>query len=191
VNEAPLEDKGSGLAPAGEGWFTVNVRDAQWLTTEGGELETSGSECVFETQAAPFPQYGFRLHVLQPGESNGLYHGENQQEDFLVLSGECLMLVEGEERPLQAWDFVHCPPWTEHIFVGAGSGPCVILMAGARTEPWEVVYPLSDFAARHNAGAHTKTSDPDEAYGGRAEPSRRGRPSFWSQLPWAQEGLAQ
>lgn len=184
MNEAPLEDKGSGLAPVAEGWFVVNARDAQWLTTEGGDLQTSGSECVFESREASFAQYGIRLHVLQPGESNGLYHGENQQEDFLVLSGECVLLVEDEERRLRAWDFVHCPPWTEHIFVGAGDGPCVILMVGARAEPWEVVYPVSELAARHNASARTRTSNPDEAYVG-AEASRRARPSYWPQLPWA------
>ena len=107
--EAPLENKGSGLAPAGEGWYVVNVRDAQWLTSAGGEKRPTGSECPFESGKAEFPQFGFRLHVLEPGESNGLYHGENQQEDFLVLSGECLLLVEGEERRLRAWDFVHSP----------------------------------------------------------------------------------
>jgi uncharacterized cupin superfamily protein len=107
--EAPLEDQGSGLAPAGEGWFVVNVRAAEWLTTENGEKQPSGSECSFETRKAEFTQLGVRLHVLPPGEPNGLYHSESQQEDFLVLSGECLLLVEGEERRLRAWDFVHCP----------------------------------------------------------------------------------
>jgi uncharacterized cupin superfamily protein len=184
MNEAPLEDHGSGLAPGGEGWFVVNVRDAQWLTSEGGELQTSGTECGFESGKAEFAQLGFRLHVLQPGEPNGLYHRENQQEDFLVLFGECLLLIEGEERPLRAWDFVHCPPWTEHIFLGAGDGPCVILMTGSRVAPWEVVYPVSELAARHNASASEETPDPDKAYVGRFEPSRRGRPSFWPQLPW-------
>jgi uncharacterized cupin superfamily protein len=185
VPEAPLEDNGSGLAPAGDGWFVVNVRDAQWLTSEGGELQRSGSECGFESAKAEFSQLGVRLHVLPPGEVNGLYHGENQQEDFLVLAGECLLLVEGEERRLRRWDFVHCPPWTEHIFVGAGDAPCVLLMVGARGGEWQVRYPVSELAARHNASATRETSDPDEAYPGRFEPSRRGRPSYWSQLPWA------
>jgi quercetin dioxygenase-like cupin family protein len=132
MTEAPLEDNGSGLAPAGEGWFVVNVRVAQWLTSEEGEKQPTGSECYFESGKAEFPQLGFRIHVLPPGQSNGPYHGENKQEDFLVLHGECVLLVQGEERRLSAWDFVHCPPWTEHIFVGAGDGPCAILMAGAR-----------------------------------------------------------
>jgi uncharacterized cupin superfamily protein len=186
VPEAPLEDSGSGLAPTAEGWFVVNVRDAMWLSSEGGEKRPSGSECSFETPMCEFRHLGVRLHVLPPGESNGLYHRENMQEDFLVLSGECLLLVEGEERRLGAWDFVHCPPWTEHIFVGAGDGPCVILMVGARPSDgdWQVSYPVSEAAARHGASAAEETPDPDVAYAG-FEPSRRARPSFWARLPWA------
>ena len=182
--EAPLEDQRSGLAPAGEGWFVVNVRAAEWLTTENGDKQPSGSECSFETRKAEFTQLGVRLHVLPPGEPNGLYHSESQQEDFLVLSGECLLLVEGEERRLRAWDFVHCPPGTEHIFVGAGDVPCVILMTGSRSGDWRVHYPVSELAARHGASADEATSDPDRAYV-RFEPSRRARPSYWNRLPWA------
>ena len=183
--EARLDDSGSGLAPRSDGWFVVNARDAQWLTSEGGEKQSSGSECSFESRDVEFAQLGVRLHVLEPGESNGLYHGENQQEDFLVLSGECRLLVEGEERLLRAWDFFHSPAWTEHIFVGAGDGPCVILMVGARSEDWQVRYPVSEFAARYGASANEETSDPDQAYIG-FEPSRRGRPSYWGRLPWAE-----
>lgn len=182
--EAQLEDSGSGLAPAGDGWFVVNARDAQWLTSEGGDKQTSGSECVFESRKAEFPQFGIRLHVLEPGESNGLYHAESEQEDFLVLSGECRLLVEGEERLLEPWDFFHSPARTEHIFVGAGEGPCVILMAGGRSENWQVLYPVSELAARYGASAERETPDPDEAYVG-FEPSRRERPSYWDRLPWA------
>jgi uncharacterized cupin superfamily protein len=184
VPEAPLEDNGSGLAPAGDGWFVVNVGDAQWLTSEGGAKRATGAECNFESRKAEFTQFGIRIHVLAPGESNGLYHGENQQENFVVLAGECLLLVEGEERPLKQWDFVHCPPWTEHIFVGAGDGPCAILMVGARVGEWQVRYPESEVAARHGASAAAETSDPDVAYAD-FEPSRRERPSAWSQLPWS------
>ena len=183
--EAQLEDFGSGLAPISEGWFVVNVRDAQWLTSEGGEKQPSGSECPFESGKAEFRQLGVRLHVLPPGESNGLYHHESQQEDFLVLSGECVLLVEDEERRLHPWDFVHSPAGTEHIFVGAGDAPSVILMVGARSEDWHVRYPVSDLAARYAASVDKETSNPDEAYEGRFEPSRRGRPSYWDRLPWA------
>jgi uncharacterized cupin superfamily protein len=185
VPEAPLEDNGSGLAPTGEGWFVVNVREAQWLISEGGDLKPSGSECPFESGRAPFPQLGIRLHVLPPGEPNGLYHREDKQEDFLVLAGECVLLVEGEERRLRAWDFVHCPAGTEHIFVGAGDGPCTILMAGARGDDWNAVYPVSELAARYDASAEAESANPDDVYSGRFEPSRRGRPSYWNRLPWA------
>jgi uncharacterized cupin superfamily protein len=184
VPEAPLEDKGSGLAPTAEGWFVVNVGDAQWLSSEGGEKRPSGSECSFESAAYVFAQVGVRLHVLEPGESNGLYHRENQQEDFLVLSGECTLIVEGQERTLRRWDFFHSPAETEHIFVGAGDEPCVIFMAGARTDPWQVIYPVSEVAGRHGASAAKETPDPDEAYVG-FEPSRRARPSYWERLPWS------
>jgi uncharacterized cupin superfamily protein len=183
VPEAPLDDFGSGLAPAGDGWFVVNVRDAQWLTSEKGEKRPSGSECSFESGEFWFRQLGVRLHVLEPGEPNGLYHSESEQEDFLVLHGECTLLVEGEERLLRPWDFFHSPAGTEHIFVGAGEGPCVIFMAGARSEDWRVVYPVSELAARYGASAEQETSDPGQAYVG-FEPSRRERPSYWDELPW-------
>src|SRR3954465_3568970 len=158
MTEARLERTGEGLEPASEGWFVLNVADARWLDGEFGPYTR------FEGDDARFGQIGVNVAVLQPGRASGYYHREGAQEDFLVLSGECLLLVEGEERPLRAWVFVHCTPWTEHIFVGAGDGPCVILMAGGRAEPWQVNYPLSEFAARHNASAHTETSSPEEAY---------------------------
>ena len=101
VPEAPLEDSGSGLAPAGEGWFVVNVRDARWATAESSEHKPPGSDCRFESRELPFLQLGVKLRVLEPGQPNGLYHSENQQEDFLVLSGECRLLVEDEERLLR------------------------------------------------------------------------------------------
>ena len=185
--EARLEDNGSGLAPADDGWFVVNVRDAQWLTSEGGEKQPSGSECSFESGKAEFTELGVRLHVLPPGEPNGLYHREDKQEDFLVLAGECLLLIEGEERHLKAWDFVHCPADTEHAFVGAGDGPCAIFMIGAR-KGWPqdkgIFYPRSELALRHGAGVEQGTSVPAEAYAPfpRWQP---GPPDTWHGLPWA------
>jgi uncharacterized cupin superfamily protein len=185
VDEATLQESGSGLAPTSEGWFVVNVRDAMWLTSEGGDKQATGSECGFETPMNEFTELGFRIHVLPPGQSNGLYHQENKQEDFLVLHGECTLLVEGEERRLKQWDFFHSPGGCEHIFVGAGDTPCVILMAGARSgEEWKVMYPESQLAQRHGAGAQTATPDPDVAYAD-FEPSRRERPAYWAELPWA------
>jgi uncharacterized cupin superfamily protein len=186
VAETPLEDTGSGLAPAGEGWFVVNVRDAEWLTTDGGERRRSGSECGFEGSQAEFAQLGVRLHVLPPGEPNGLYHAESAQEDFLVLAGTCRLLVEGEERLLERWDFFHSPAGTEHIFVGAGDEPCVILMVGARADDWQVRYPVSELAARHGASTDDEQTEPRQAYTRIGfEPSRRARPSYWGRLPWA------
>ena len=184
--EAPLEDFGSGVAPAGDGWFVVNVRDAEWLTSEGGDKKPSGSECAFESGEFWFRQLGVRLHVLEPGEPNGLYHSESSQEAFLVLSGECRLLVEGEERLLRQWDFFHSPVGTEHIFVGAGDGPCVIFMTGARSDDQQLLYPVSELAARYGASVEEETSDPRQAYTrAQFEPSRRERPSYWDRLPWA------
>jgi uncharacterized cupin superfamily protein len=179
VNEAPLEDSGSGLAPAGDGWFVVNVRDTTWLNSE-----TFGSGCIFETQEHFFPQVGINIAVMLPGEPNCLYHSESQQEDFLVLAGECKVLVEGEERPLKQWDFVHCPAGTEHVFVGAGDGPSVVLMIGARTPDEQLLYPVSELAARYGASAEEETPDPRVAYA-RFERPRNERPPYWDKLPWA------
>ena len=169
-----------GTVAASEGWFAINVRDSAWVTNE-----KFGAACIFEGDAAPFSQLGYTLAVLQPGQPNGLYHYEDDQEDFLVLSGECTLLVEGEERLLKQWDFFHSPAGTEHIFVGAGDEPCVILMVGGRMgDEWKVLYPVSELAARHGASAETETPNPDQAYVG-FEPSRRERPSYWERLPWA------
>jgi uncharacterized cupin superfamily protein len=163
--EAPLADVGSGLAPAGEGWFVVNVRDAAWLVNDA-----FGARCRFEadvpvvrgTSLDPvrFPELGITLAVLEPGKPSTLYHAESAQEDFLVLSGECDAVVEGAERRLRAWDFVHCPPGTTHAFRGAGDGPCVLLMLGARPPGRTIRYPPSDLAA----SVETETDSPREAY---------------------------
>jgi uncharacterized cupin superfamily protein len=173
------------MAAALMSWFVLNVRDAEWLTSEGGELQSSGSECTFEPANAEFDQLGIRIHVLPPGEPNGCYHSESKQEDFLVLSGECRLIVEGEERLLRQWDFFHSPAGTEHIFVGAGDEPCVIFMVGARGDDWHVRFPVSELAARYGASVEREATSPHEAYAGRFEPSRRGRPSYWGRLPWA------
>jgi uncharacterized cupin superfamily protein len=182
--EARLEDLGSGLAPAGDGWFVVNVRDAEWWTSEDGPKRPSGSECPFESAENRSDELGVTIHVLHPGEPNGLYHAESHEEAFLVLSGECTLLVEGQERRLRQWDFFRSPPGTEHIFVGAGDGPCAIFMAGGRAGGMQIRYPASEFAARHGASAAQETGDPRQAYAD-FEPSRRARPSFWDRLPWA------
>jgi uncharacterized cupin superfamily protein len=159
MDEAPLRDDGGGLAPAGEGWFSVNVRDAAWW-----QSEAFGTSCIFEGEP-DFSSIGYTLCILQPGQPNGMYHREAEQEDFLVLAGECLLLVEEQERRLKAWDFVHCPAGTRHIFVGAGDGPCAIFMAGSRTTPEQgLVYPRSELALSHGAGVEQTTPSPQEAY---------------------------
>ena len=150
-----MERSQYGMTAATEGWFTVNVRDAAWMTNE-----KFGQGCVFEGDKVGFAQIGYTVHVLAPGQPNGLYHREDDQEDFLVLAGECLLIVEGEERRLTAWDFVHCPAGTEHIFVGAGDGPCVIFMAGAREHRGSATYPPNEAAQRHGAGVQAKTDKP-------------------------------
>jgi uncharacterized cupin superfamily protein len=181
VAEARLADSGSGLAPAAAGWFVVNVRDAEWWISKA-----FGSGCGFESRELPFTQLGINLSVLEPGQSNCLYHSESQQEAFLVLAGECRLLVDGAERLLRPWDFFHCPAGTEHVFVGAGDGPCVVLMAGTRSEPERLLYPVSELAGRFGASAEEETPDPKQAYA-RFERPQRGRPPYWSRLPWADD----
>jgi uncharacterized cupin superfamily protein len=156
IPEAPLRRTDNGLVPEGAGWFVVNGREALWK--EGA----FGAYTRFEGDAR-FEQIGINIGVLQPGQAACMYHGEVDQEDFLVLSGECLLLIEGEERPLRAWDFVHCPPWTEHVFVGAGNGPCAILAVGGRSGT-DVVYPRAEVALRHGAGVEEETTSGAEAY---------------------------
>jgi uncharacterized cupin superfamily protein len=179
VAEARLEDSGSGLAPASDGWFVVNVRDTAWISQE-----QTGSACAFESSEHGFKQLGINVQVLAPGDPACLYHSESQQEAFLVLAGECRLLVEGEERLLKAWDFFHSPAWTQHVFVGAGDGPCVILMVGARSEDEQLLYPVSELAARYGASAEEETTDPRQAYA-KFERAKPGRPSYWDRLPWA------
>ena len=178
VDEARLEDTGSGLMPASDGWFVLNVAEAAWLTNEA-----FGAAAVFESDDRSW-DVGFTLGVIWPGKPSAMYHRESNQEDFLVLSGECLLLVEGEERPLKAWDFVHCPPETDHIFVGAGGGPCVIFMTGSRENEHRLVYPRSEVALRHGAGVETEVHSGKEAYA--AYPNwKPERPDFGG-LPWGE-----
>ena len=180
VEEARLEQLDAGLTPVTDGWFVVSIPDAAWVTNE-----VLGDACVFEGDDAPFPDIGYTLAVLQPGQASR-YHREANQEDFLVLAGQCLLLIEGEERPLEAWDFVHCPPNTEHAFVGKGDGPCLIFMSGARRDWSEkgIVYPRSEVALRHGAGVESETTSPAEAYAA-FQKWQPGPPEDWDGLPWA------
>ena len=175
VDEARLEETEGGLAPATDGWFVVNVPDGHWMTNE-----VLGDAFVLEGDDVSFPQVGFTIGVLQPGQSGGRYHHESAQEDFLVLAGECLLIVEGKERKLKTWDFFHCPPGTEHIIVGAGEEPAVVLAVGARGRKRKgLVYPVSKVALKHDAGVEHETTDPSEAYGGFADWKRSSYQDGW------------
>lgn len=177
--EAKLEQGPGGLAPTTGGWFVVNVRDTAWR-----DHPVFGADCRFEGQRHWFAGVGINISVLQPGQPNCYYHSESADEHFLVLHGECLLLVEGEERRLGAWDFVHCPPGTAHVFVGAGEAPCAILMVGERGEEEKILYPRSELALRHGAGVETETPSPEEAYAAFDRP-QPGSPVGWDTLPWA------
>jgi uncharacterized cupin superfamily protein len=190
TDEARVESVESGFVPASEGWFVVNVREAAWVTREG-----FGARCGFEAQfrlvegrddleQRLFPQLGINLAVLEPGQPSTLYHAESQQEGFLVLAGECLLVVEGNERRLTTWDFFHCPPGTRHAFVGGGEGPCVLLMTGARQPEGTIVYPVEPLAQAWKAGVDVETDSPRDAYAPFPH-WRPGRPACWDALPWS------
>jgi uncharacterized cupin superfamily protein len=164
VPEAPLEQTDNGLMPSSEGWFVVNARDTRWIHAEG-----RSAICDFEGEAVEFAELGINITVLEPGVQMAMYHWEADQEDFLVLSGEAVLVVEGEERPLRAWDFVHCPPSTNHTIVGAGEGPCVVVAVGARAHmdsPDWGGYPVDEVAGRHGASVEQETTVAKEAYAG-------------------------
>jgi uncharacterized cupin superfamily protein len=181
VPEAPLEQTEHGIVAPGEGWFVLNARAARWRHSPARRASLR-----FEGETA-FPQVGIILVVLGPGEPMAMYHWEADQEDFLVLSGEALLIVEGEERPLRQWDFVHCPAKTKHVIVGAGDIPCTVLAVGARehqttrapdgTLKWIGdwgAYTVDEAALRHDAGVEVETADEEEAYARfpESEPSR-------------------
>jgi uncharacterized cupin superfamily protein len=167
VPEAPLRETKYGLVTDGEGWFVINARESRWRDT--GPL---GVYCDFEGKKR-FPQLGINLNVLEPGQSLAIYHRENAQEAFLVLAGACLLIVEGEERELKAWDFFHCPPQTEHVIVGAGAEPAVVLAVGARGRGRKgIVYLASEVAQKHGAGVTKETTSPAEAYAAFPKSSR-------------------
>jgi uncharacterized cupin superfamily protein len=177
VPEATLEESDGGAVPRSAGWFVMNARDARWFEKpgQGHSLPLTGND-EYEAETF-FPMLGMSLRVVQPGEPSTTYHWETEQEDFLVLSGEGLLIVEGQERPVRQWDFVHCPPETRHAFVGAGGGPCVLLCASSRQfqkdGPWGY-YCADETAARYNAASPEDTQDGTIAYA-RFAPARATR----------------
>jgi uncharacterized cupin superfamily protein len=129
----------------------------------------------FEGEELHWPDTGVNIQIMVPGQPNCMYHSEPVQEDFLVLFGECIAIVDGEERALRQWDFLHCPAGVEHVFVGAGDGPCAVLMIGSRRRD-EAHYPVNGVAARYGASAAIETDEPAEAYAEwRREPWREAR----------------
>jgi|SRR5215210_402383 len=184
IEQARLEPVASGLAPVTPGWFVVNARDAAWVSNAH-----SGGVCIFESDDFVLrgrpdldeyvkPGAGFTLRVALPGRPASGYHAESVQEDFLVVYGECILIIEDEEHLLRTWDYVHCPPGTAHAFVGAGHGPCVIVGAGERDLDDETFWREdrdSAVAQRHGAD--------------RRPPSGTWiveRPPRWEELPWAE-----
>jgi quercetin dioxygenase-like cupin family protein len=161
VHEARIEETETGRRPADDGWFILNLTEMSWATLPGG-----GIWSVFEAPSAPSTRLGIGVHVLHPGESPGMYHAEGEQEGFLVLAGECIAIVEGEERRMGPWDYLHCPPGTAHITIGAGEGPCAILMVGTRTGGG-IKYIPEPLAARHGASVERESDSPAEVYAGR------------------------
>jgi uncharacterized cupin superfamily protein len=159
TDKAALRMTRGGASPDGDGWFVLNARHSRWR--DDGPL---GRYCTFEGKRR-FGQLGLNINVLQPGQPLGYYHREGAQEDFLVLRGQCTLIVEGQERPLRAWDFFHCPPGTEHVIVGAGDEPAIVVAVGARGRgKGGIVYPVSDLAGRFGASVGQETRSPSEAY---------------------------
>jgi uncharacterized cupin superfamily protein len=176
VQEASSTDTPYGRYVTSDGWFVLNLRDALAVRN----AEKGGASYPIEPREHPFENVGVHLRILWPGDPNALYHSEGVQEGFLVLSGECVLIVEGQERQLRQWDYFHCPAGVAHVFVGAGDGPCAILMIGARPDE-PLRYPVSEVAAKYDASAATETGVPEDAYAdwpGEYEPLR---------LPWPLE----
>jgi uncharacterized cupin superfamily protein len=139
-------------------WFISNVREAQWV--DDGAF---GASVNFQ-RGERFEEFGLNLAIVWPGQPLCMYHRESNQEGFLILAGECLLIVDGKERALREWDYFHCPAGTNHIIVGAGDGPAFLLAVGGRTGDGGVVYPVDEVALAHGAGVEHETSNSAEAY---------------------------
>jgi uncharacterized cupin superfamily protein len=174
VPESRLQKTEHGLVPTGDGWFVLNMRDAVWRHAAG-----RGAVCLVADDFEGWrqlEQLGVNPFVLEPGEPMSRYHWEADQEGFLVVSGEAVLIVEGAERQLRAWDFVHCPPNTKHVIIGAGGGPCLVIAVGARAhdgQPGALGFPVDEVAKRHGASVDQDTTDGGVAYARvpRREPS--------------------
>lgn len=160
--EAILEDG----VPVTAGWFVVNAHDARWLHN------SMRSVCRFGGEGeAHFDELGVSLYWLPPGRPMSLYHYELRQEDFLVLAGECTLIIEGEERRLAPWDFVHCPPQTAHTIVAGEGQPALVFAMGARKEKGGARYPVEPLAIAHGAGVPDQSTTAQEVYASFGEPT--------------------
>ena len=140
-------------------WFVANVRELRWQENE------LGASCEFDKHREAFPEFGINLTVLQPGQPMTMYHREGYQEGFLVLRGECLLIVDGHEVQLKQWDYFHCPADVPHSIVGAGQeGTSLVLAVGNRVGPDAILYPRDETALKHGAGVEQDTPHPKEAY---------------------------
>jgi uncharacterized cupin superfamily protein len=157
--EARLE----GGVPQTAGWFVINARDARWMHNEMRAVCRFGGE-----GEAHFDDLGIGLYWLSPGKPMALYHHEAGQEDFLILRGRCVLIVEGRERSVEAWDLIHCPPHTPHTIVAAE--PSLIVAVGARKQRGSARYPIDEVAVRHGAGLADAEASPEQAYAGFGEP---------------------
>jgi uncharacterized cupin superfamily protein len=158
-HEAKIEDTEVGRVPVDDGWYILNLSEIGWGTVRGG-----GTWCGFGSPNHESDRIGIGVHILWPGDSPGFYHEESELEGFLVLSGECIAIVEGEGRRMGPWDYLHSPPGTRHITVGAGDGPCAILMYGTRSREGSILYPVEPAAAKYGHSVDRETDSPKEAY---------------------------
>src|SRR3954463_15112219 len=159
MHEAKIEDTDVGRVPVDDGWFILNLAEIHWATIPG-----AGTWCGFGSPNAESDRIGIGVHILWPGDAPGFYHEESELEGFLVLSGECVAIVEGEERRMGPWDYLHSPAGTAHITVGAGDGPCVLALVGARSPDKEIDYIPDPTAARHGHSVAADTNSSKEAY---------------------------
>jgi mannose-6-phosphate isomerase-like protein (cupin superfamily) len=171
VEEAELEETEVGLLPKTQGWFIMSALETRWFDKPGqGHSVSLTGYNEYEAETF-FPMLGMSIRVAGPGDATTTYHWETEQEGFLVLSGEGIAIIEGEERPLKQWDFVHCPPGTRHAFAG-GEPPLVLLCASSRQfqkdGPWGY-YCFDETAAKYNAASPEDTQDGEIAYARFAE----------------------
>ena len=143
-------------------WYVLNARDCPWV-----EGDRTGLFVGFEDEENnPFPQLGVNVRILQPGQAIGMYHYEAGQEDFLVLDGEGVAIVESEERQLRKWDLLHCEPGVAHMIKATGDRPLLLVCAGARTDVQNngLMYPANDVARGHGLSVDADTADNRAVY---------------------------